>query len=186
MIDAARRLQKRQRDSGVEVGFFTVSNCLVNLVSPEQYRTLILPFDQRIAAEFACIGIHNCAWNADPYMESYACVPDVAYIDMGVDSDLRKAKGLFPDARRAVMYTPMDLANKSLDAIRGDMERIAREYGPCDFVAADIDAVDEDLPLLELVEAAQEADDARLPGAWGQIRGRRAHARQWPGDGESH
>ncbi|MHC4432996.1 MAG: uroporphyrinogen decarboxylase family protein, partial [Planctomycetota bacterium] len=104
MIEAARRLHERQRRSGVEIGFITVSNCLVNMVSPQQYRELLLPFDRRIAEAFGCIGIHNCAWNADPYLDDYAGVPHVGYIDMGLDSDLVRARQMFGRARRALMY----------------------------------------------------------------------------------
>jgi len=140
MIEAANRLHERQRTSGVEVGFFTVSNCLVNMISPGQYRDLLLPPDRRIANAFGCIGIHNCAWNADPYIEDYATVPYLGYIDMGFDSDLSRARETFPSARRALMYTPMDLVNKPLEVIRGDLEKIARDYAPCDVIVADIEA----------------------------------------------
>lgn len=159
MIDAARRLHARQRASGVEVGFFTVSNCLVNMIAPDQYRELLLSFDQRIAAEFACIGIHNCAWNANPYLDAYAEVPNVGYIDMGIDSDLPKAKRLFPNARRAIMYTPMDAVNKPLDAIRTDFERIACEYGPCDIVLADLDAETPDKRVFELIALCRDISE---------------------------
>ena len=37
------------------------------------------------------------------------------------------------------MYTPMDLANKPVSEIREDLEFIAKNYGPCDIVAADIE-----------------------------------------------
>jgi len=140
MIDAARRLHARQRASGVEVDFFTVSNCLVNMISPAQYGGLLLPLDRRIAEAFDMIGIHNCAWNADPYLEAYATIPNVGYIDMGIDTDIERARRLFSDARRAIMYTPMDLSNKPLAEIREDFRRIAREYAPCDIVLADIEA----------------------------------------------
>jgi hypothetical protein len=140
MIDAARRVHRRQGASGAEVSFFTVSNCLVNMISPRQYETLLLPLDQRIAEAFDCLGIHNCAWNANPYLKVYTRVPDVAYIDMGLESDLERARMLFPRARRALMYKPMDLADKSQASIRDDLARIAAEYGPCDIVLADIDA----------------------------------------------
>jgi len=156
MIDAAKRLHARQRKTGADAGFFTVSNCLVNMISPERYRDLLLPLDRRIAAEFACIGIHNCAWNADPYLDAYAAVPDVAYIDMGLESDIARARTLFPNARRAIMYSPTDLANKPPAAIRSDLERIGRDYAPCDIVAADIEAgtPDERIRLLlELCDA---------------------------------
>lgn len=140
MIDAARRVYARQAASGVSVGFFTISNCLVNMISPAQYHELALPLDQRIARAFKCVGIHNCAWTADPYLDHYAEVPGVGYIDMGLDSDLPRARRLFPQARRALMYTPMDLAEKDSPQIRQDLERIAADYGPCDVVIADIDA----------------------------------------------
>jgi hypothetical protein len=140
MTEAAKRLHQRQLQSGVEIGFFTVSNCLVNMVSPELYRDILLPFDRRIAETFGCIGIHNCAWNVDPYIDYYATVPHLGYIDMGLDSDLARAKKAIAHARRALMYTPTDLANKSLDTIRADLERVAHDYGPCDAVVADIEA----------------------------------------------
>ena len=49
-------------------------------------------------------------------------------------------KASLPNARRAVMYTPMDLAAKSIREIESDVERIARDLGPCDVVFADIEA----------------------------------------------
>ncbi len=140
MIEAASRLYERQSESGVKIDFFTISNCLVNMVSPEQYRDIIFAFDCRIAETFGRIGIHNCAWNADPYIDDYANVPDVSYIDMGLDSDLARAKQTFINARRALMYGPTDLADKSLEAIQADLEKIAHEYAPCDVIVADIEA----------------------------------------------
>ena len=152
MTEAAKLLHQRQLQSGVEIGFFTVSNCLVNMVSPELYRDILLPFDRRIAEAFGCIGIHNCAWNADPYIDDYATVPHLGYIDMGLDSDLARAKEAITHARRALMYPPTDLADKSLDTIRADLERVARDYGPCDVVVADIEAGTPDERVLAFLE----------------------------------
>lgn len=140
MISSAKLLQKRQDESGVSYTFFTVSNCLVNMLSPDLYREFILPFDQRIAEAFQSVGIHNCAWNANPYLDDYSTIKDVRYLDMGMESDLEKARSLFPSCRRSLMYTPMDLANKQIEQIRDDLEYIAKHYGPCDIVAADIEA----------------------------------------------
>jgi hypothetical protein len=156
MIDAATRLQARQRQTGFDVRFFTVSNCLVNTVSPRQYEELLLPLDQRIAETFGCLGIHNCAWSATPYLDAYAQVPHVAYIDMGLDSDLCRARELFPAARRALMYTPMDLASKPLAEIETDLRRIAAEYGPCDLVLADVDAGVSDERVCALIDGCKQ------------------------------
>ena len=43
---------------------------------------------------------------------------------MGPDSDLNLARDLLPQVRRAIMYTPMDVANKSLADIKIDLEKI--------------------------------------------------------------
>ncbi|MDT8301518.1 MAG: uroporphyrinogen decarboxylase family protein [Sedimentisphaerales bacterium] len=152
MIEGASRLYKRQMESGVRVNFLTVSNCLVNMISPEQYRDILLPFDCRIAEAFGSIGIHNCAWNADPYIDDYAGVPNVSYIDMGLDSNLARAKKTFTDARRAIVYKPTDLTDKSLETIRIDLENIACEYAPCDVVVGDIDAGTPDERVLAFFE----------------------------------
>lgn len=161
MIDAAQRLHERQQRSGVQIGFITVSNCLVNMVSPEQYREFLLPFDQRMAEAFNCIGIHNCAWNADPYTDDYALIRRVGYIDMGLDSDLVRARITFPNARRALMYTPMDFVNKPLKIIQEDIEMIARDYGPCDVVVADIEAGTPDQRVLEFLKMCDQINYAR-------------------------
>jgi hypothetical protein len=160
MIDAAKRLHARQRATGFYVNFFTVSNCLVNLVSPELYRDLLLPYDVRIAEAFGCIGIHNCAWTVDLYAEAYSNVPRVAYIDMGMESDFAQARGLFPEARRAVMYRPTELAAKSLSEIERDLERMATELGPCDLVVADIESGTPDERVLDVVSIC-----SRISGA---------------------
>jgi len=156
MSAGLRRLHARQKKSGVDIEFVTVSNCLVNMISPEQYRELFLPFDLRFEKEFGRIAIHNCAWNANPYIEDYSKVKNLGYIDMSMDSDMTRVRELIPNARRAIMYTPMDLANKSWDEIREDMEKIAREYGPCDIVAADIEAGTPDERVQALIDLCEE------------------------------
>jgi hypothetical protein len=125
------------------------------MVSPQQYLDYLLPYDRQIAEAFGCIGIHNCAWNAGPYMEAYAQVPNLQYVDMGLESDLVRARKLFPNARRALMYTPMDLANKDMQDIGADLERIAREYAPCDVVVADIEAGTPDEKVIEFVRLCE-------------------------------
>ncbi len=140
MLEAIRRLREKQCASGVDYRFATVSNCSVNMISPGQYAAFLLPCDRRIAAAFDLIGIHNCAWTANPYLEHYASIPNLGYIDMGINSDLSRARRLMPEARHAIMYTPMDLANKSEQELRADFERIACDYAPCDIVIADIEA----------------------------------------------
>jgi hypothetical protein len=160
MRDASRAIFQRQRQSGVTTTFWTVSNCLVNLISADFYRKYLLPHDIQFAQRFNCLGVHNCAWNANPYLAAYAEIPHVAYIDMGIESDLAKARRLFPNARRAIMYPPFDLTQKSSAELHADLVHIAREYGPCDLVAADIDVETPLERVRELVQRCAEISHA--------------------------
>ncbi len=160
MVEGMRLVYERQKKSGVTVRHATVSNCFVNMVSPEDYREHLLPYDRRIAEAFELMGMHNCAWNVDPYIEDYAGVENLAYVDMGLGSDLNRARELCPNARRALMYTPMDLANKPLDEIRADLLRIHAELGPCDIVMADIDHETPDERVLAVADMAREIGGA--------------------------
>jgi len=155
-IAGMRIVYERQRRTGFEVRHATVSNCLVNMVSPEAYREHLLPYDRMIRDAFEHFGVHNCAWNVDPYIADYAAIPGLGYVDMGIESNLAQAKALCPHARRAVMYKPTDLAGKPLDAIRSDLLRIGRELSPCDIVMADIDHGTPDERVVAFAETASE------------------------------
>ena len=162
MIDAAKKLHQKQNKYEATLSFFTVSNCLVNMVDPELYEEFLLPFDQKIAKAFDVIGIHNCAWSATLYLCHYSRIPKVAYLDMGINSDLKKAVQLLPDTHRSIMYTPMDVANKSRDEIKNDLEKIACEYGPCDIVAADIEYGTPDSKVMEFIDLCDNISKEHL------------------------
>ena len=139
MIEAVRAFYDRQRRHGFEVRFLSIANCMLNMISPAHYRKHLLRYDLRLREAFEVFGIHNCAWSIDPHTDAYAEVRDLAYIDMGITSDLRRARRLFPDARRNLLYTPMDLKEKSWTAVKADLDRIAEELGPCDLGLPDIE-----------------------------------------------
>jgi len=156
MINGIKKLHQRQRQAGVDDKFATISNCVVNMISSAHYEEHLLPFDLKIRAEFENFGIHNCAWVVDPYMEAYATVSRLGYIDMGITSNLKKAKRLFPDARRNILYTSMDLANKSEGQIRDDFEKIATQLAPCDVGLPDIEVDVSDERIMFAMDLCEE------------------------------
>ncbi len=163
MTTGAKLLYQRQAESGVEIRHFTLSNCLVNMISPRQYGRFQLPLDRRIARSFWLVGIHNCAWRADPYMDLYSTIPRMGYIDMGMESDLRRARELFPKTRRAIMYSPADIREKPIGAIASDLERIASQYGPCDVVLADIPPEVPDSRVSDLLQICDRLSRTHQP-----------------------
>jgi len=75
---------------------------------------------------------------------------------MGLNSNLEKARRLLPAPRRALMYTSMDLANKSMDAIYEDLEQAASNYAPCDIVLADKESGTPDERVLGVIGCCEK------------------------------
>ena len=71
-----------------------------------------------------------------------------------------KARTLFPGGRRALMYTPMEVRDKTSAQLRVDLEQIARQYGPCDLVFADIESGTPDQRVLDLARMCEEISAA--------------------------
>lgn len=152
MIEIAKTVQKRQRQSGFYVDHFVVSNCYVNMISPEMYKEFIFPYDKRISGEFERFGVHTCDWDVTPYLDELRKLPKVGYLDMGPMSDMKKAKEYFPNARRAVIYHPEKLYRASSQELKEDMNKIYQDIAPCDFVMADIRKETPDERVKELLE----------------------------------
>ena len=161
MVEFALRVQERQRRSGFQIDQISVSNCVVNMISPEDYATFVMPRDAAIGDRFDRFGVHTCNWNITPYIEPLSRIPRVGYLDMGIESDMARVRETFPDARRAVMYAPWKLHQASLEEITVDMERIYNELSPCDIVMADIQADTPDSRVHDLLRICRELEDQR-------------------------
>jgi hypothetical protein len=161
IIGLAHMVQGRQRRSGFPIDYMCVSNCTVNMVSPAAYGRMLLAHDARIAGAFDRFGVHTCNWSVTPYLNVLRKLPKMGYLDMGIESDLSRARELFPDTRRAVLYTPGKAATGDLAAVREDFERIARDLSPCDVVLADLPWDTPDERVLHLDALAREIGGQR-------------------------
>lgn len=153
LVDA---VHARQIASGVERNFFVTSNCVVNMLSGEHYEEFVLPCDQRLGEHFDHFGVHNCAWDASSYLDGYAQIDNLAYLDFGIESDLVKIRRLFPQTRRCLIYTPMDLKKNTVEEFRRDLNQIREELSPCEIILADIDVDIPDSQITIFYEIAAE------------------------------
>jgi hypothetical protein len=156
MIKAIKAVYARQRMSGIHRDLFVTGNCVVNMISGNQYREFVMPYDQKLRSQFTHFGVHNCAWSINDYLESYAEIPRLAYLDFGLDSDLPRIKNLFPDTRRCLMYTPMALMSNTREQIRQDLIRIHDELSPCELIIGSIDDQTPDERVMDFYELAGE------------------------------
>lgn len=162
MIRLAKMVQEKQRKSGFYINQFSVSNCVVNMISPEMYREFVFPYDKRIALSFERFGVHTCNWNITPYVEILKDLPNLGYLDMGMESDMVKVKKMFLETRRAVMYSPTKLQDAPLEILREDMEKVYHELAPCDIVMADIQASTPDKRINELLEICRSLESGNV------------------------
>ncbi len=155
-IQAINYIYNKQSEYGVNNRFATIANCTVNMVGPDVYAQSLLKYDVKISSRFDSLGIHNCAWMLTPYIDHYKKVPRVSYIDMGIDSDLARAKEVFPDARRNCLYTSVDLKNKSEKEIKNDFEFVARNLAPCDVGLPDVEYDVPDSRIMYVLDLCDE------------------------------
>lgn len=160
MIRLAKIVQERQKRSGFYIDQFSVSNCTVNMISPEMYREFVFPHDMRIANDFERFGVHTCNWDITPYIDVLRELPKLGYLDMGMDSDMARVKKTFPETRKAVMYWPTKLQDAPIETIHSDMKKIYQELSPCDIVMADIQSSTPDTRIQELIEICRGLESA--------------------------
>jgi hypothetical protein len=163
MIQLASLVEEKQRRSGFYINQFSVSNCVVNMISPGMYREFVFPHDKKIALSFERFGVHTCNWNITPYVEAFRDLPNLGYLDMGMESDFVKVKALFPDTRRAVMYWPTRLQDASMEEMKRDLDRVHQELAPCDVVMADIQASTPDQRVNQFLEVCRCLESNELP-----------------------
>ncbi len=156
ILDLFRLVQARQRASGFPVNQLSVSNCVANMISPNFYRRFVLPYDLRLSREFERFGVHTCNWDATPYLDAIRTIDKVGYLDMGIMSDMRRTREMFPDARRCVLLGPVTLLQKSIPEIRTMIEKIADELAPCDICVGDVDTATPDETVLAVIRLLEE------------------------------
>jgi hypothetical protein len=147
----SQRVQARQRKSGFHVDLLSMSNCVINMVSPDLYSEFLLPLDLDLSKRYARFGVHTCNWNATPYFDALSQIEDLGYLDTGMQADLARMRRQFPDTRRAVMYSPVRLEQASRAELRADIERLNEELAPCDLVMADVEDTIKDERVRDLL-----------------------------------
>ncbi len=147
-----KRVQKRQRESGVDIDLLSLSNCVVNMISPQMYTRFVLPHDKRLSFEFKRFGIHTCNWDVTPYLSALREIPSLGYLDMGAMSDMSSARSSFPETRLAVFLSPLTVEQQPLGDLEKELRRITSQAAPCDIILADLTPHIEDSRLRDVLK----------------------------------
>jgi hypothetical protein len=154
-------IQAYQRSTGFDIDLLSLSNCVINLISPEMYGEYILPHDLRLSRHFSRFGIHTCNWNVTPYVEELLKIDNLGYLDMGENSDLPLIREKFPFARRAVLLDPNLLGEMEYHKLNGIVDKIAEELAPCDIAMGSIDTSVSDESITEFIRMVERFGDQK-------------------------
>lgn len=79
---------------------FIHANCTAMMVSPEHFKEWLLPYEIELYEEVTRLhtqyGIHHCG-KADTYLPIYDRVPHLAWLEVGMGSDVALAQRTFPN-----------------------------------------------------------------------------------------
>ncbi|NLF76658.1 MAG: hypothetical protein GX573_13255 [Chloroflexi bacterium] len=117
----------------VDPAMFLHANCSVQMISPESYRAIQLPVEQRMAARIQPYGIHHCGSNLHRIAPVYAETGAIFY-DVGWGSDPAACRAALPDAFLNLRLSPVRMLQGSPAEIAADTERLLRAAGPLEGV----------------------------------------------------
>ena len=115
--------------SHVDPGLFLHANCSVQMISPNSYREIQLPIEQRMAERIQPYGVHHCGNNMHKIAPVYAELPTV-YFDVGWGSDVAQCREALPHAFLNLRLNPVRMLNGTPQEIADDTENLLSAAGP--------------------------------------------------------
>lgn len=138
IVDVALYVRERTGSCSISVnrmvervnpGLFLHGNCSVQMISPQSYRQLDLPAEQRMAERIQPFGIHHCGSNMHLIAPVYAELPAV-FFDVGWGSDVACCREALPRAFFNLRLSPVRMLHCSAAEIAKDTERLLLAAGP--------------------------------------------------------
>lgn len=145
------------------------SNCMI---SPAIYEEFIRPHEARVSTLSSYIkghsramGIHHCGTRVDPYLETYAKIPDLGIIEANWESDMDLAERMIPGIHFKPMLDPIQLDEMSETTIESMLSGLLERPSVLEIQAFDVTqhfTLNKMRCLLQTVRAYNQAH--QLPG----------------------
>ena len=110
---------------------YLTSNCSVTMLSNDQYCEHLLKYDQRLAEEFPCFGIHHCGPNTENVIDGYLRVPDLRFLEIGAGSDIKKVARAVGNRNiiSCIRYSPVSLKTDTREEMLRKTEEAIEAFG---------------------------------------------------------
>jgi len=132
IVDVALYVRERTGSCSISVNrmvehvdprMFFHANCSVQMISPQSYREMQLPIEQRMAERIQPYGIHHCGDNLHRIAPVYAELP-LTMVGVGWGSDVAAVREALPDAFLNLRLSPIRMLQCTPQEIAEDTERL--------------------------------------------------------------
>jgi len=131
---------------GAEITAIHLGDCSASLLSAQTYRDLVLPVNQRLAAQYASAGYHSCGASTH-LLPAFAALPHLASIQLGPGTDLAEAARLLPALHLMPLVDPVTLREGDADAARKLIADTLAATAPAPAVTLCVWSLDRDTPV---------------------------------------
>lgn len=114
---------------------YLTSNCSVEMISNDLYEEFLLKYDNRLAEEFKCFGIHHCGQTMEHLNEGYSKIKNLRFAEVGAGSDFLSVKQALPDTVLNARFSPVFLADESHENIILKTKEICSMLGEKDSIS---------------------------------------------------
>lgn len=131
---------------GPQPGRIYLGDCSAGMLSPENYRDVVLPANQAIASKFPQAGYHSCGASTH-LLESFARLPGVTAFELGAGTDLGRAVSLLPGAGMRPLVDPLALRNQTPDEVAALTRSMAEACAPAPSTELCVWSLDRETPV---------------------------------------
>ena len=113
---------------------FLHSECSHTMISEDDYRAFLMPYDLRWSRQYRPFGIHYCGKDPHRYAQAFAELPHLDFLDLGWGGDVAALRRALPDTFLNIRLSPVELnsyTDAQLESIVVDLVRqSAGQPGP--------------------------------------------------------
>ena len=170
MIEWGRYLRGRTKTAAISVSnivgnvddrLYVSSNCMRIMISPDDWETFVLPYEEKLAAALAPFGMHDCGPDMENYADKYIKNSRIEFVEVGWGSDVKRCRELLPEPiHLSARYTPIEMREQSPETIKENVMKLVESGKPHRYFSTSVVAVDDttaDAKVFAFFEGADEA-----------------------------
>lgn len=105
------------------------SECSNTMISTEDYERFLLPYDVAWSQQHRPFGIHHCGKDAHRFVENFAKIPHLDFLDVGWGGDLEALRKKLPDTFLNIRLDPVQFVHWTPFEIRSTIIRLVSASG---------------------------------------------------------